>query len=94
MRVRWLCKAIRNLDAEADHIALDDPQAAAVMYAYIKARANALADFPASGRPGRVMGTRELVIEKYPYFVPYRVVEEEIQILRVFHTSRKLPERW
>jgi plasmid stabilization system protein ParE len=48
-----------------------------------------LRDFPAMGRPGRVAGTRELVIPGKPYVVPYRVKESVIEILRVFHTARK-----
>jgi len=31
-----------------------------------------LADHPAMGRPGRIAGTRELVIVRYPYIVAYR----------------------
>ena len=46
---------------------------------------------PAIGRPGRVLGTRELVIGRLPYIVPYRVREKDIEILRVLHTSRRWP---
>lgn len=48
----------------------------------------------AVGRPGRVFGTRELVIERYPYIVPYRIQGNAVQLLRVFHTSRKPPKTW
>lgn len=44
--------------------------------------------------PGRVPGTRELIEHKTRYIVPYRVRGETVEILRVFHTSRRLPERW
>ena len=44
---------------------------------------------PGAGRPGRVLSTRELVITKYPYIIPYQVREDCIYILRVMHTSRK-----
>lgn len=57
-------------------------------------RLTALADFPAIGRPGRVPGARELVIDRYPLIIPYRVVGNEIQVLRVFHTRRKPPKAW
>jgi plasmid stabilization system protein ParE len=39
---------------------------------------------PASGRSGRVPGTRELVISGTPYVVPYSVHGETVEILRVF----------
>lgn len=92
--VRWLRKALRNLDAEADYLAQDDPEAAARMFAYVRAKVEALAAYPASGRPGRVPGTRELVIDRYPLLIPYRVVGKELHVLRVFHTRRGLPEEW
>lgn len=94
MRVRWLRTAIRNLDDEATYIAQENPRAAAEMFVYVKAKVDALGDFPVLGRPGRVLGTRELVIDRYPLIVPYRVVGDELQVLRVFHTSRKPPKAW
>lgn len=94
MQVKWLRKAIKNLDAEADYIAQENPTAAAQMFEYVKAKVDALGAFPATGRPGRVPGTRELVIDHYPYLVPYRVVGDELHVLRVFHTRRKLPKAW
>lgn len=94
MRVRWLIKAISNLDAEADYIAQENLTAAAEMFEYIKAKVDALSEFPATGRPGRVPGTRELVIDRYLFIIPYRVVGDELHVLRVFHTRRKSPETW
>ncbi len=47
---------------------------------------------PAAGRQGRVLRTRELVISKYPYIVPYQVRDNNIYILRVLHTSRKFKD--
>jgi len=44
------------------------------------------------GRPGRVPGTRELVLPNFPYIIPYRVREQRVEILRVFHTARKWPQ--
>lgn len=94
MRVRWLRKALKNLDDEANYIAQENPKAAAEMFAYVRGKVDALGDFPAIGRPGRVLGTRELVIDRYPLLVPYRVVGEEVHVLRVFHTSRNPPTVW
>ncbi len=44
------------------------------------------------GRKGRVRGTLELVINGIPYIVPYRIREKQVQVLSVYHTSRKWPE--
>ena len=93
MRVRWLRNALRNLDEEAAHIATDDPVSARLVVQRILEAVATLADQPALGRPGRVPGTRELVVPKTRYLVPYRVRGDAIEILRVFHTSRRLPNR-
>lgn len=94
MQVRWLRTALRNLDEEAAYIARDDPQVAARMVERIAASVDRLATYPASGRPGRVPGTRELVISDTPYVIPYRVRGELVEILRVFHSARKWPEKF
>ena len=93
MRVRWLRRALRNLDEEAEYIARDNPDAAARIVHRIAASVDRLANHPASGRTGRVPGTRELVVSGTPYIVPYRVRDEAVEILRVFHASRKWPEK-
>ncbi|MGB3552369.1 MAG: type II toxin-antitoxin system RelE/ParE family toxin [Candidatus Binatus sp.] len=94
MRVRWLRRAIRNLDEEAEYIARDDPDAAAQMVDRIATNVERLATHPALGRTGRVPGTRELVVSATPYIVPYRVRSETVEILRVFHGARKWPEKF
>lgn len=94
MQVRWLRRALQNLDDEAEYIAKHNPRAAAEMFVYVQAQVAALADHPAMGRPGRLPGTREMVIDRYPLLIPYRVVGDQLQVLRVFHTSRKPPKSW
>ncbi|MBP7660485.1 MAG: type II toxin-antitoxin system RelE/ParE family toxin [Burkholderiaceae bacterium] len=94
MRVRWLRRALRNLDEEAAHIATDDPAAARLVVGRVLAAVAALEDQPALGRPGRVPGTRELVVPRTRYLVPYRARGDAIEILRVFHTSRRPSSRW
>ncbi len=76
------------------YIAEDSPATARLVLSRIKERVKELKDNPHIGRPGRVPGTRELVILKTPYLAPYQVVENVIQILRVYHGSRQWPERF
>jgi toxin ParE1/3/4 len=94
MKLRWLRQALRNLDDEATHIAADDAAAARLVVQRVLSAVATLAAQPGLGRPGRVPGTREGVVLKTRYIVPYRVRGEVIEILRVFHTSRRLPDRW
>ncbi|MDM0052984.1 type II toxin-antitoxin system RelE/ParE family toxin [Variovorax sp. J22R115] len=94
MRVRWLSQALRNLDDEASYIAQDAPKAAQLVVQRILDSIAMLPEQPGIGRPGRVPGTRELIVLKTRYIVPYRVQGQTIEILRVFHSSRRPPTRW
>ena len=94
MQVRWLRKALRNLDDEATYIATDDAAAACLVVKRVLEAVSVLAEQPGLGRPGRVHGTRELIVAKTRYIAPYRVRGAAGEILRVFHTSRRLPDRW
>ena len=93
MKLKWLAVAVRNLEAEADYIARENPANARAFLQHLTGSVMQLATHPHLGRPGRVFGTRELVITRYPYIVPYRIRENSVEILRVFHTSRAWPDR-
>ena len=94
MQVRWLRHALKNLDDEAAYIARDDMEAAVRMIERVASAVDQLANHPALGRPGRVPGTRELVISGTPYIVPYRVRGNVVEILRIFHGARKWPAKF
>ena len=94
MRIRWLRAALRDLDSEMNYVAERDREAAVHMYALIREKTSLLARLPELGRPGRVFGTRELVLEQHPYIIPYRVKNGVVEILRIFHTSRRQPANW
>lgn len=94
MRIRWLRKALRNLDEEAAYIAADDEAAASLVVGRIFEAVEQLSEHPGAGRPGRVPGTRELVVRNTRYVLPYRVRGDTIEVLRVFHASRRPPTRW
>lgn len=94
MRLRWLRQALRNLDDEAAYVAADDPAAARRVVKRVLDATAQLEQQPGLGRPGRVPGTRELVVAHTRYIVPYRVRGQTVEVLRVFHTSRRLPDRW
>ncbi len=92
MRVKWTEPAAKALESIQDYIARDNPIAAFEVAQIIRLAAEQLNDHPELGRAGRVRGTFELVIPGLPYLVPYRVKGKEVQILSVYHTSRKWPE--
>jgi len=94
VRVKWLHTALANLDAEAEFIARENPAAAGRVVAAINRAVERLRRYPALGRPGRVIGTRELIVPGTPYIVPYRVRNDAVEVLRVFHAARQWPERF
>lgn len=93
MRLRWTRRAEKDLDGIAAYVGVDSPAAAArVILELIDQVESLLPKYPAAGRPGRVLGTRELVIRGLPYVVPYRVRHKDVEILRVLHTARRWPD--
>jgi len=88
VKVRWLNAATRSLRFVHAHIAYDNPQNARSVVERIRSSVTRLASFPHSGRVGEIPGTRELVVPGLPYIVIYRVRDESVEILRVFHTSQ------
>lgn len=94
MRVRWLRQALANLDAVGEYIARDNAVAAAATILRILDAVDELAKGPSVhvGRPGRVPGTRELVVTPN-YLVPYRVKGDVIEVLRVLHARQRWPDQ-
>ena len=92
MRIKWLDLAVDDLEDIADYISEDNADAARRVVSRLCKAVRMLAKQPEIGRPGRVHGTRELVIAESPFIVPYRLVGSEIQILRVLHGARDWPK--
>ena len=91
MRVRWTEPAAAALGTIQDYVANENPRAASEVTQRIRTAVGRLHAYPKSGRTGRVRGTYELVIHDLPYIVAYRIKNEEVQILSVYHTSQKWP---
>jgi toxin ParE1/3/4 len=91
VEIRWLDDALTDVTEVYRYIADDDARAAARVLERIRTAVRLLAAVPHRGRPGRWPGTRELVVPRTPYIVPYRVRGEIIEILRVFHSARRWP---
>ena len=69
MNIEWLPSAARTLEAQISCISERNPQAAVDIGDAIELAVSRLADFPESARPGRVPGTRELVVPATPFIV-------------------------
>ena len=91
MQVQWTVSAGLDREAAIDYIAQDNLSAALNQLDEIEGQTDRLADYPKLGRPGRVKGTRELVVNRTPFIVVYRINGEFIQILRVLHGAQQWP---
>jgi len=95
VRLQWTEPATQDLDKIAEYYEREaGSRIAATNILKIIETVKTLLDAPHQSRPGRIPGTRELVITTLPFLVPYRVKKDVIQILRVFHTAQQPPAQW
>ncbi len=94
MILEWLPAAEQDFADLVEYIADDNPIAAIEQGNEIENQISLLIDHPQMGRPGRIKGTRELVIVRTPYLTAYRIKGKKIQILRILHSSREWPKRF
>ena len=92
MRLEWSPFAIEDRDGIFDYIEEDSPRAAVVVDDRIRMQVRQLLQFPETGRPGRIEGTRELVIGRTPYIAAYRITGDTVRILRVLHGAQLWPD--
>jgi toxin ParE1/3/4 len=94
MNIVWSDEAVEDLQSLRAYLSKDSPKAAQAMaLAVVSAIEIMLPDNPQIGRPGRVPGTRELVIPRTPFIAPYRVRAGALQVLRVYHGARRWPDQ-
>ena len=93
MKVVWSPRAIRHLIALREHIARDSEQNAALVAQRILQSVEVLQKQHEVGRPGRVIGTRELVVPNTRYIIPYRVRRERLELIAVLHGRQKWPTK-
>jgi addiction module RelE/StbE family toxin len=92
MKLRYTLRARSDLAEIHDYIAQENSQAARRVIQIIRKAAEALPQNSLVGKAGRVAGTRELAVGRFPFMLVYRVDAEEVQILSVIHTARMWPE--
>ncbi len=90
MKLVWTRLAVRDRKAIREYVALDNPAAALALDALFSEKAARLADHPEPGRPGRVAGTRELVVHPN-YILIYDTTADLVRVLRVLHAARQWP---
>jgi toxin ParE1/3/4 len=88
MFVRWTTPALDDVVHITEYIRKDNRTAARTISSTIVNSGNSLTDFPHRGRKGRIHGTREILFPGLPYILVYRIEQDEIHILRVYHGAQ------
>ena len=93
MTIVWSPRAVEHLAHLRAYIARDNPRAANRIARVLLEAVERLAELPPLGRPGRVAGTRELVVPGTPYVIPYRQRGDRLEVIAVFHARQKWSKR-
>jgi addiction module RelE/StbE family toxin len=91
MRLRWTPAAADDLESIGNYLAkhlptLEQSTILAIYQAILTLRST-----PYRGSIGREEGTRELVLPRLPYIVVYRVKENDVEILHIYHGAQHRP---
>ena len=89
MRLRWTPGAAADLKSVSDYLTKWHPRYRASTMHKLYDTINSLKQMPSRGRPGREEGTREILFLPLPYVAVYRVNEQTIEVLRIYHTAQE-----
>jgi toxin ParE1/3/4 len=91
MRIRWTPAATADLQHISDYLKEHHPRYRQPTMRKLYEAVRALKQWPQRGRIGREEGTRELLFSPMPYVVVYRVTEQGVEVLRIYHTAQDRP---
>lgn len=91
MQIRWTPDAADDLIQIAEYLKEHHPGDAESTVRDLNAAIQTLQTFPRLGRPGREDGTREFVLSRLPYVAVYRVRDDAVEVLRIWHAARNRP---
>jgi addiction module RelE/StbE family toxin len=90
----WSPRAIAHLADLRAFVAEDNPSAATRVATALLSAVERLEELPNLGRPGRVPGTRELVVPRTPFVIPYRLRGGRLEIIAVLHGRQGWPKHF
>jgi plasmid stabilization system protein ParE len=91
MRIRWTPAATTDLQHISDYLKDHHPHYRQASLRKLYDTIRALKQLPGRGRPGREQGTREILFLPLPYVAVYRVKDESVEILRIYHAAQDRP---
>jgi len=94
-KCKWTDKALEDLLIIQEFIAQDNPKASVdITKKIVLTVVEQLSKFQNIGKAGRVNGTRELIIPNTSYIGVYWVKSNNVEVLRILHTSMKWPDNF
>jgi len=95
LKILWLPSARRDIQELTNfYTAEANSRVAHNLVAKIVKAAALLAENPLLGHATEDSDTLEWAIPSTNYTLPYRVQEQRLEILRVFHQSQRKPYKW
>ncbi|MHA6162582.1 type II toxin-antitoxin system RelE/ParE family toxin [Pseudomonas sichuanensis] len=90
MRLTWSAMAYKDRLQILELIAEDNPTAAEALDETFRDKARRATRYPALYKPGRLPGTREIVVHPN-YVMVYRTLVDQIEIIRILHARQQWP---
>ncbi len=94
MKVILLPFAKNDLEEIRSYLKKESPQASKVVGGKIRKSLLLLSENPYIGTIKDDENILEWHIPGIPYSLPYRIVNNQIQVLRVFHEAQNKPSKW
>jgi len=92
MKILWSAASVRHLRGVVKYLEGETSGGATTTRLRIMKTVKLLGRMPYSGRMGRIDGTHETVVNRSPYIVVYRVSQETVEIIGIWHGARLWPE--
>ena len=89
MRIRWTPAAAADLQSISDYLKEHHPHYRQPTLRKLYETIRSFKQAPYRGRPGGEEGTREILFPPLPYIAVYRVTEQTIEVLRVYHGAQE-----
>jgi plasmid stabilization system protein ParE len=94
MRIKLLKRARRDIDLAVSYLAENDPPAINGFSTAIYKSLMLIMNNPNVGRPVNGRPTRLWSVPHWPYVIPYRIIGDTVEVLRIWHTKRDRPDEW
>jgi len=94
MKIDWDSRAVEDLREIIDYIDERNPEAALRTYQLISGSVSQLATHPFIGRNGRVVDTREMIVNGTPYLIAYSLGVNTVTVIAVLHAARRWPDEF